>query len=49
MNNHTWEKIIEHQLNVMLQERCLKIGNLKEIEKIKMKLQIALDLLSELG
>lgn len=49
MNTNAWEKIIEHQLNLMLQERCLKICDLKEIEKIKMKLQIALDLLSELG
>lgn len=48
MNTNAWEKIIEHQLNLMLQERCLKIGDLKEIEKIKMKLQIAVNLLPEL-
>lgn len=49
MNKENFEKIIEHQLILILKEKGLKICDLSGIEILRYKYDISLMLLCELG
>ena len=44
-----WEKIIDHQVNLVLKEKGLRIGDLNKHEVGKYRFEMALKLLEELG
>ena len=49
MIKEEWEKIIDHQINLVLKEKGLRIGDLNKIEIAKYRFEMALKLLEELG
>jgi len=48
-NTKFWEKLIEHQFLLILQENHISINDLNNLEKLKYRYNIALQLLCELG
>lgn len=49
MSKEQFEKIINHQVVLDLKDKGLTIKDLKDIEYIKLKYEVALQLLCELG
>lgn len=49
MNKKQWLKIIEHQAILKTKEKGLRYDGLSIREKAELKLEVALDLLCELG
>ena len=49
MIKEEWEKIIDHQVSLLLKEKGLRIGDLDKREIAKYRFEMALKLLEELG
>ena len=49
MTKEQWLKIIEHQAKLRMEEKGLRFDGLSIREKAELRLEIALDLLCELG
>lgn len=49
MNEKQFDKIIQHQANLILKDKNITKNDLRDIEYLKLKYEVALQLLCELG